>query len=331
MLVNETFRRCVTFLYEEVPNGSSGENHRKPIGTAFYVSVDLFPDTPGNHWMRYVVTARHVAEVASQLWLRVLGPEGYTDWPVSQDAWYKHSQTDVAIASLEDITMTGSCVRFLHLTEFATREFVKEAEVGEGDDVFFAGLFVGHYGQDVPQPIIRFGNIALMPREPVHVEISRRPKTWASIEAYLTEARSWGGQSGSPAFVTFGSSRHLGSGISFPHDPPYALLGLVQGLWKKDQRGMQAPDPSGEGVVEINMGISIVVPAYKIEELLMREDVVTERGKTADRVRSTRGSLIRPTAASVEGEDEFDRFEDLTRKLVNVPKKEIDEKRQEEC
>jgi len=53
-----------------------------------------------------------------------------------------------------------------------------------------------------------------------------------------------------------------------------------------------------------------------------------------ERERVERERAARPeegaTLDSVEDRSQFDRFEDLTRKLVNVPKKELDEKRKDE-
>jgi hypothetical protein len=70
------------------------------------------------------------------------------------------------------------------------------------------GLFSEHPGGDHNEPIARFGNIALMPAEKVTVDVG---DSTAHIRAYLVEARSWGGHSGSPAFVFFPPDRFLNS------------------------------------------------------------------------------------------------------------------------
>jgi hypothetical protein len=38
-------------------------------------------------------------------------------------------------------------------------------------------------------------------------------------------------------------------------------------------------------------------------------------------------TVLIPDSPAPEGESEFERFEDLTRKVLTVPKKEVDEKR----
>ncbi|MCA1707034.1 MAG: serine protease [Actinobacteria bacterium] len=325
MLVNEQFRKCVTFLYTDVQTDTGGIE-RIPVGSAFFVGVPLFDDMPESYSALYAVTARHVIDSGAQLWIRMRTTSGQVvDRPVAADAWEQHPHTDVAVAGVhapDDFDLIA-----VSPASFATESFVQQHRVGEGDDVFFSGLFVGHYGKAAPQPLIRFGNIALMPREPVRVEISKYPKTETDIEAYLVEARSWGGQSGSPAFVSFPAQREVGGPITFGDTPPFALLGLVQGGWKHPE-GAKAPDPSGEGFVEVNMGISVVVPAYKIMEVLMSETLARPRAEAAAQLEPTRGSKVAPSATSAGGDaGEFERFEDLTQKLVNIPKREIDEKR----
>ncbi|MCA1706021.1 MAG: serine protease [Actinobacteria bacterium] len=328
MLVNEQFRKCVTFLYADVRNEKGGVD-RVPVGSAFYVAVPLFKDMPQSPGALYAVTARHVIESPAPLWIRMRTKSGQVmDRPVAPDAWEQHPSTDVAVAGVS--APDGFDLIALGPMNFATEAFVQQHRVGEGDDVFFSGLFVGHSGKTAPQPIIRFGNIALMPREPVRSEISKYLGTEAAIEAYLVEARSWGGQSGSPAFLSLPPQREIGGGITFSDTPPFALLGLVQGAWK-DRKGEKAPDPSGEGFVEVNMGISVVVPAYKIMEVLMSDALAGPRAEIAAELEPKRGSMISPEATSVPSDsDEFEQFEALTQKLVSVPKWEVDEKRRSE-
>jgi hypothetical protein len=287
--------------------------------------VNVFPDrSQGVHHELYAVTARHVVDGAGKLWLRMRTPGGgFEDGPVPRDAWELHHQTDVAVVRLNE----PRGVTFLEEEVFITQEFVQTYGVSEGENLFFSGLFVGHYGKGMP-PIVRFGNIALMPREPVTVEISKHPRTFADIEAYLVEARSWGGQSGSPAFASFHLGRNMAGGLREGNMPPFGLLGLVQGIWK-DPKGAKAPDPSGEGVIEVNMGISAVVPAYNITEVLMADDFKEQRAEIAARSRS--GSQMAPSATSAaEAGDEFANFDALATAIVKMPKSEVDKQRGKE-
>jgi hypothetical protein len=138
--------------------------------------------------------------------------------------------------------------------------------------VFFVGLFSEHPGVERNQPILRFGNISMMPGEKLLVNLG---DSSARIRAYLVEARSWGGHSGSPAFVYFPPDR-FGNSISVGMTLPIFLLGLVQGHYdiKSDVKFIGDVE---EGQVAINAGIAAVVPAQEIYDLLMSGEVLAER------------------------------------------------------
>ena len=152
---------------------------------------------------------------------------------------------------------------------------VAEHQVGVGDDVFFAGLFTEHPGRERVQPIIRFGNISMMPLEPIKVPDLH---VASEIDAYLVEARSWGGHSGSPAFVFYPPDR-FGDRIQMNTFLPVFLLGLVHGHYEIKSEVAYKGDILGSGKVPINAGIAAVVPSQKIIEVLMDEDLVKKREK----------------------------------------------------
>jgi hypothetical protein len=81
------------------------------------------------------------------------------------------------------------------------------------------------------------------------------------MEAYLIEARSIGGLSGSPVFVNLGVVRET------PDRPPFTLgrvavylLGLVHGHWDVESGLI--------GEANVNMGIAIVTPIQKAAEMI---------------------------------------------------------------
>jgi hypothetical protein len=69
-----------------------------------------------------------------------------------------------------------------------------DQKIGIGDEVFFPGLFTYAPGHRRNIPILRHGNLAMLPDEPIQVDSG-------FAEVYLIEARSIGGISGSPVFV----------------------------------------------------------------------------------------------------------------------------------
>jgi hypothetical protein len=74
------------------------------------------------------------------------------------------------------------------------------------------------------------------------------------------------------------------------------------------------------GRMQVSTGMAAVVPAWKLRNLLDKKEVEMARDKTEKKL------AVLDTA----GTDEFAEFEDLTRKLVQVPKREFDKKQKEE-
>ena len=226
MLVDEQFRQCATFLFVDGTDADTGELVRKPAGTASLISVPLEDD----RFVAYAVTALHVVTGSrphGPLYVRVNKTGGgYEDIAIPSDDWVESSETDVAVAPMP-AARADLDWKFFPLDLLATDAFVAEKDVGPGDEVFFVGLFSLLPGRERVQPIVRFGNISLMPHEkiPVRLEPGGSPKL---VDAYLVEARSWGGQSGSPAFVYFPVDRRPGS-IQIGGSDMYRLLGLVSG------------------------------------------------------------------------------------------------------
>jgi hypothetical protein len=194
------------------------------------------------------------------------GTTTFVEFP--PDAWHEHSTTEVAVALLR-------IARPLDQTTIPIEAFELDAQVAEhrvsiGDEVFFMGLFSEHPGAEHNQPIARFGNIALMPGEKVQVDAGG---STVRIHAYLVEARSSGGHSGSPAFVYFPPDR-FGNSVVVSPTLPIFLLGLVQGHYNT---GSEVKLLGDVGEVKVNAGIATVVPAQDIYGLLLADEVVAER------------------------------------------------------
>jgi hypothetical protein len=198
----------------------------------------------------------------------------------------------------------------------ATDELMRQHGVGIGDDVFMVGLFRNHLGRDRNEPIIRVGNIAAIPADPIG------SKHFGDMRVILIEARSIGGLSGSPVFVHLGFTRqregilHARSG-----ERPFLFLGLMHGHW--DVFEAEADDADSEE--KINTGIAIIVPAQQIMESIhpYMEGVVNEIRRELEEENEPVLDEGLETPPS-----EFERFEDLSRKILAVPKSEIDEKRE---
>jgi len=147
-----------------------------------------------------------------------------------------------------------------------------------GDEVFLAGLFTEVKETTKNIPIVRIGNLAMMPGEKIPFKDGRL------IEAYLVESRSIGGLSGSPVFiretlsVSTGWQLKPGFKLNAVNDASpetsdfqrlelagvgrFYFLGSMIGHWDA---------PTGFNLTEketVNMGVSPVVPAHKIKEII---------------------------------------------------------------
>lgn len=297
MLVDEQFRKCVSFLYVDSIDEDSGAVKRTPAATAFFVSVPV--DNQGS--VVYAVTARHVIDATrpyGSLYVRInKADSGFQDFEAPQDTWMCHVATDVAAIRVS-LKPTQYDLRTIPLSMLATDDYVIQQHIGAGDDVFFVGLFSEYAGQERNQPIIRFGNISLMPHEKVSVKFDPGSDATTLIDAYLVEARSWGGHSGSPAFIYYPPDRE--SGNLFIGRRPLALLGLVHGHYEIKQDVAFIGDILGSGKVPINAGMALVVPAQRIIDTLMEQELAEERRRILEQHRRCKTT---PTPDSLISEE----------------------------
>jgi hypothetical protein len=268
MLVPDEVRQCVVFV--GLPYKEDGQTLVKFMGTAFFVTV------PSNEvqgtYFHYLVTAKHVAEkfADGQFLLRANTKDGKAlgvSGPGAQ--WWVHPSDDSADVAVIPFNPPEELeYRPIPSTMFLSDEIIKNRSIGTGDEVFITGLFTHLAGSARNLPIVRMGNIAMMPNELVPT------RDYGDIEAYLIEARSIGGLSGSPAFVRATVKGQLGE---------FYLLGLMHGHWdipigtKNDEATM---DEDEQG--KVNMGIAIVIPSKKILEVL-NQPALAQKREEADR------------------------------------------------
>lgn len=158
--------------------------------------------------------------------------------------------------------------RFTTVEDAVTTDVLQTQVVGPGDEVFLPGLFVNHYGAQRNEPIVRLGNIAAMPAEPV------RTKMLGAIDAYLIEARSVGGLSGSPVFLNLGIVRHTsnapGAELRFhTGQRTWYLLGVVHGHWQAEHEDVEVDAASA--TEHVNMGIAVVTSIDRVISLLQAD------------------------------------------------------------
>jgi hypothetical protein len=281
MHIPEDIRRCVAFLeYWD----SSGYHL---AGTAFFLTMasQQRPDI----FFHYAVTAKHVitgiekttvdGTVCIRLNVKEAGIHRLTS---NVDDWYMHPAEDrVDVAVLPIFSQEPLDWLFWPTPEgLATDATVKEVEINVGDDVFLTGLFYRHTGTKRNMPIVRAGIIAAMSEEPVETGLG-------ATEAYLIEARSIHGLSGSPVFVRPESNYARGIKTLDPDAlgrwdarvGSFWLLGLMHGHWNVDASDIDAIVTDNADVGLINAGIGVVVPAQKILEVIEQSELEEMRKK----------------------------------------------------
>jgi hypothetical protein len=217
-----------------------------------------------DRWISYAVTAKHVIEGirnkgADSVLLRVnLKGSGAAWVKTDLSAWNYHPtdpSVDVAISRFSITDQLDH--KTIPIGMCAAGAVIAEQKIDVGDELFLTGLFVSHSGRKHNIPIVRVGNIAAMPNEKVSTRIG-------DIDAYLIEARSIGGLSGSPVFVNVSGVRHGNLSLI---GPKFFLLGLMHGHFDSGflKEGVNEVPLAIETV---NMGIGIVVPIDKVMETI---------------------------------------------------------------
>jgi len=274
--IPDQFRECVTFLYLEKSEGTIKVGLKQPVATAFFIGVPFEQLT-----FKYVVTARHVIDntrTEGKLYIRVKKTDGsYDDLLADHDSWISHPSSDVTVSPVALTNFHEP--RLIRVDDIATDAAISQRDIGPGDDVFFVGLFREFPGYDRPEPTIRFGKIALMPREPIRLQSS--PGTEMMMPAYLVEAWSFGGHSGSPVFVYFPLDRQPGIITGVPPLYPM-LLGLIHGHYNLPDEVLKG-DIVDEAVrSRLHSAITVVVPGQAILDLLHEDELVKQREKTLE-------------------------------------------------
>jgi hypothetical protein len=287
------------------------ENGRfRPRATAFRVVYEQ-----GGLKFGHLVTAEHVVSglqsKGHEIWVRanLPGDQETAEFPIDPSLFYFHPDdehpTDVAVLPMGGhlLDADGRRVQLDHLPlavngphdVSASDAVCKERGIGVGDEIAIVGLFRSHYGLQRNVPVFRRGNIAAMRGEPIHTSYS------GYIDAYLVEAMSIGGLSGSPVLVSMFGQRVIEGVTEDPRGKHgFYLLGLMHGHFDVASLNEDVVvEDERDSTSGIHTGMGVVVPVQKIIETLEGPDLVQFRKQQIDKSRESGATPDIDTIVSV--------------------------------
>jgi hypothetical protein len=290
----------IAYIGAVAAKDASGRVQGDIFGTGFFVKKSIEQEKPLSYI--YLVTAKHVVKDIgkSEPYIVANGSDGSLRQLVHLGPqWWYHPSDESADVAVRQVGFQPDLLNFAaDVKDFIFPNDVKSGVVVPGDETFTAGYF-SPISSDRMIPIVRHGNIAMLPDEQIQTNQGYR-------DVYLVEARSIGGISGSPVFVRpplrYGIEMPKGTTAMFDAIGHYKLLGVMHGHWDIDEskKNETQIEPNKHGV---NMGIGIVVPAIKIIETIMQPGL-EELRKKAD---AERARQYAPTMDSAKKHDDPDR------------------------
>lgn len=252
-----------------------------PYATGFFVAIPCESPELNAMEMYYFVTAKHIANDLRDRDICFSANKkggGITyDIPRIAPVWFLHPTDANADVPIIQVALSPGLLdaALVSIDSFGLPQRLRDLNVGIGNDVYSIGLFSPFPGNERNVPIVRFGNVSMMPAETIQTELGY-------TEMYLVEARSIGGMSGSPVFVR----PTLSLQIARRDRPPETgflpgtgetLLGMAQGHWDIREEEINKSSFTHDSKRGVNYGIALVVPAYKIHETIYQAELVAMR------------------------------------------------------
>jgi len=321
MRVPDGILKSVGFLVEVIRDSSGYD--LDPFATGFFVSI---PGVSGGRFGCFV-TARHNLEeddgtpTKRELAIIVnkVGGGVITLPQIDTNFWLHPTDRTADVAVLPINRDPNIDIAAIWFDDFIRRDELSTKHIGIGDEVYIPGLFTIAPGKQRNMPIVRYGNIAMVPDEPIQVGSG-------FADVYLVEARSIGGMSGSPVFVreTVGAKGRRGKPDGEPGEihglGKTYLLGLMHGHWEINESDLNKPRPRFDRLHGVNMGIAVVVPADKIIEIINRPELKSKRDEFEENMRKSRIPIPdrarkKPKEDSITQSDFEDALKKASRKI----------------
>jgi hypothetical protein len=278
-------KNVVAFVFtRNCPTNYSETNYVKR-GTCFFVFVPNTNVPAQSSWFYgsfYIVTAKHVLfsekgkQLTPEVFIRSPRKEGGLSYSqlilepqnvnptnditeyshISRPRIFTHSDESVDLAVIEGVPdPTTLKLHPIEYTSLIERNSIKDFAISPGDQMFFLGMFTPFVGSMDNYPVFRFGHLSMLAAEKIPWS-----KEEPAQDLFLMDAMCFGGNSGGPVFFFFDELR-------YPNGPRFPLAGTLKGGWSALEP-LQVIETQATPAAANNMGITAVVPAYYIKEIL---------------------------------------------------------------
>jgi hypothetical protein len=287
---------------------------RAPLGTGFFITVPS--ETVDGMRYGYVLTAHHILWDQNRIEIQASNPttNGELHPPLEINDWRQPlHNVDLAVAPFNPDPNSG---RFYQSLELERHVLPVSKLPALGSTVYYVGILI-----PLDRPMARAGTIGAVDQRGIEHDGGYE------YPAHLVDCRSYGGFSGSPCFVelAFGSLTPIANPFTDINPGPVGNMNYTTLLCGMFTQHLSDSETS----VVSRYGVGTMLRSNEIWEALMNDKMRKER-RTWDAENEAATEAAdepRLKGASAEVSDEFERFEDLTRVLVNTPKSEVDEKR----
>ena len=244
-----------------------------PNGTGFFVG--LKNPSKQNNFSLYLVTAKHVlctpgaTQVLDKIYIRLNKKGGGSEIggiPLSAQGAKKtvffHTDTSVDLAVIPVLPDEKKFdFKFISDEYIMPKEEFTNRILYEGAEVFFPSLFFPYTGVGELYPCVRFGRVALLTDKKIEWQ-------GKSADIYLAETGSCGGNIGAPVFFYPVSGGQ----------PILKLAGIMERSFGNEPLEIKIIEQRKASIPFSNVGISAVIPAYKLYEVLFSEELKQQRG-----------------------------------------------------
>jgi hypothetical protein len=253
-------------------------------GSGFVVAV------PGAHGSShlYVVTARHLAERMDCCPI-IMGFSHKDGSKALLEAdnvhWYAHPTearaVDVAVTPFAPAQRDHLDLEPVSEHLFTSSERMHKASIGVGDQITAIGVFTRFSHEDRHLPIVRTGTLAMLPTLRIPV------KNFEPMEAYVAEIE---GLSGSPVWAkpteySNAVQKDIGAekpSLPFNGNTDVIFFGLLHGRWRVPEEAMEGLSaPYTQNTIS---GMSLIVPARKILEVINQPELAAMREKEDEKM-----------------------------------------------